>query len=196
LGFLGIENRKPKIVNFFLSFQAGNYYQKYFILFYFSCPRGCGDSRGGRERRRGWSSVRADAQVRADAGLRPRRHGRLSGRTPASVRTHRRICADAIFTASSGRCGRGRTSGRKGRPDGHFHPKTSVMTSLPTGPDRLPDGVPDGWQTGWPDGWPDEMGRRGARRGQTECPTGQTGWRTEGLFTFKRENDMFCIRVT
>jgi hypothetical protein len=31
-----------------------------------------------------------------------------------------------------------------------------------------PDGVPDG---------------------------GQTGWRTEGLFTFKRKNDMFCIRV-
>jgi hypothetical protein len=45
-------------------------------------------------------------------------------------------------------------------------------------------GVPDGWldgvarrggQTGWPNG------------GQTECPTGQTGWWTEGLFTFKRK---------
>jgi hypothetical protein len=44
--------------------------------------------------------------------------------------------ADAGFTASvgktasAGKCGRGRTSERKGRPDGHFHPKTSVMTSL------------------------------------------------------------------
>jgi hypothetical protein len=28
LGILGIENRKPKIVNFFLSFQASNNYQK------------------------------------------------------------------------------------------------------------------------------------------------------------------------
>jgi hypothetical protein len=34
-------------------------------------------------------------------------------------------------------------------------------------------------------------GRRGARRGQTGYLTGQT----EGLFTFKRKNDMFCIRV-
>jgi hypothetical protein len=24
---------------------------------------------------------------------------------------------------------------------------------------------------------------------------GQTGWRTEGLFTLKRKNDMFYIRV-
>jgi hypothetical protein len=24
---------------------------------------------------------------------------------------------------------------------------------------------------------------------------GQMGWRTEGLFTFKRKNDMFCIWV-
>jgi hypothetical protein len=40
LGILGIENRKPKIVNckFFLSFQAGNNYQKFFLIknyFYF-----------------------------------------------------------------------------------------------------------------------------------------------------------------
>jgi hypothetical protein len=32
---------------------------------------------------------------------------------------------------SAGNYGRGRTSGRKGRLDGHFHPKTAVMTSLP-----------------------------------------------------------------
>jgi hypothetical protein len=24
---------------------------------------------------------------------------------------------------------------------------------------------------------------------------GQTGWQLDGLFTFKRKNDMFCIRV-
>jgi hypothetical protein len=51
-------------------------------------------------------------------------------RRPAFARTHCRIRVDAVFTASAGKCGRGRTSGRKGRPDGHFHPKTSVMTSL------------------------------------------------------------------
>jgi hypothetical protein len=32
-------------------------------------------------------------------------------------------------------------------------------------------------------------GHKGATRGQT-------GWRTEGLFTFKRKTDMFYIRVT
>jgi hypothetical protein len=41
-----------------------------------------------------------------------------------------RVRADAIFTASADKRGRARTSGRKGRPDGHFHPKTSFMTSL------------------------------------------------------------------
>jgi hypothetical protein len=41
---------------------------------------------------------------------------------------------------------------------------------------RGPDGVPDGAGR---DALrrPDEVARRGARRGQTECPTGgQTGW--------------------
>jgi hypothetical protein len=38
---------------------------------------------------------------------------------------------------------------------------------------------------------PDEA-RQGARRG---LDGGQTGWPTEGLFSFKRKNDMFCIRV-
>jgi hypothetical protein len=28
------------------------------------------------------------------------------------------------------KCGRGRTFGRKGRMDGNFHPKSSVMTTL------------------------------------------------------------------
>jgi hypothetical protein len=53
--------------------------------------------------------------------------------------------------------------------------------------------------------------KEGAGRGQTEGNTegqtgvpngghtlagrGQTGWWTEGLFTFKRKTDMFCIRV-
>jgi hypothetical protein len=48
--------------------------------------------------------------------------------------------ADAVFTASAGKRGcarmsgrRPRTSGRKGHPDGHFHPKTSFMTSLVSG---------------------------------------------------------------
>jgi hypothetical protein len=70
---------------------------------------------------------------------------------------------------------------------------------------RRPDEVPDwagrgarrgqtGCQTGldWGQtGWPDEA-RQGARQGARR---GQTGWRMEGLFTFKRKNDMFCIRV-
>jgi hypothetical protein len=31
--------------------------------------------------------------------------------------------------------------------------------------------------------------------GQTGARRGQTGWRMEGLFTFKRKTDMFYIRV-
>jgi hypothetical protein len=49
--------------------------------------------------------------------------------------------ASAYKTASTGKRGcartsgrRPRTSGRKGRPDGHFHPKTSFMRSLPVQP--------------------------------------------------------------
>jgi hypothetical protein len=60
----------------------------------------------------------------------------------------------------------------------------------PTGARQGPDGVPDRGQTGarqGPDGVPDG-GQTGARRGQM-------GWRMEGLFTFKRKTDMFCIRV-
>jgi hypothetical protein len=69
-----------------------------------------------------------------------------------------------------------------------------------------------------------KWGQTGGPTGQTGCPTGgqrrpphlatnycktiakplriiakpdggQTGWRMERLFTFKRKNDMFCIRV-
>jgi hypothetical protein len=70
-------------------------------------------------------------------------HGRA---TCVHARSHRRAVtgprgrdfyrADAVFTASAcktasaGKRGRARTSGQKGRPDGHFHPKTSFMTSL------------------------------------------------------------------
>jgi hypothetical protein len=71
----------------------------------------------------------------------------VSARTPMSARmlgcvradlwSHPRGCdfyrANVVFTASAGKCGRERTSGRKGRPDRHFYPRTSVMTSLPEG---------------------------------------------------------------
>jgi hypothetical protein len=58
-------------------------------------------------------------------------------RGPASARTWGVCATSASKTVSVDKCGCGRTSGRrprtsrrKGRPDGHFHPKTSVMTSL------------------------------------------------------------------
>jgi hypothetical protein len=49
------------------------------------------------------------------------------------------------------------------------------VTAAGRGARRGLDGMPDG-------------ARRGARRGQM-------GWRTVGVFTFKRKNDMLCIRV-
>jgi hypothetical protein len=80
------------------------------------------------------------------------------GRSPASVRTaegregegRRCVRVDALVSARTrflprrrtvktrprvkprpwGKRGRGRTSGRKGRPDGNFPPKSSFMTSL------------------------------------------------------------------
>jgi hypothetical protein len=70
--------------------------------------------------------------------------------------------------------------GQTGVPDGgHTGAGRGARRGCPTGAMRGPDGVPDGGHTG---------ARQGARRGQT-------GWRTEGLFTFKRKTDMFCIRV-
>jgi hypothetical protein len=51
------------------------------------------------------------------------------------------------------------------------------------GPDGGPDRRADGGHTGVPDG------------GHTGATRGHTGWRTEGLFIFKRKTDMFCIRV-
>jgi hypothetical protein len=78
-GFWGLktENRKPKIVNckLFLSFQAGNNYQKniyFYFLFLFSRPRG--QQRGGKERGR---------------------EGDASTRTPMSLRTLGCVRADA-----------------------------------------------------------------------------------------------------
>jgi hypothetical protein len=35
-----------------------------------------------------------------------------------------------VKTRPRGKCGRGRTSGRKGSPDGNFHPIASVMTTV------------------------------------------------------------------
>jgi hypothetical protein len=59
------------------------------------------------------------------------------GRSPVSARMHYRIRADAIFIARTRFLPRLRVKPRTrinadagGRPDGHFHPKTSVMTSL------------------------------------------------------------------
>jgi hypothetical protein len=63
--------------------------------------------------------------VRAGAGPRPR--------GPAS----------ACKFASAGKRGRVRTSERKGRPDGHFHPKTSFMTSLVPSKVRIRKIVPE-----------------------------------------------------
>jgi hypothetical protein len=91
-------------------------------------PRGCFTASArahGRAMR-----VHAGARSRASADARMRPRGRNFYR------------ADAVFTTSAGNCGHGqtsgrrpRTSGRKGRPDGHFHPKTSVMTRVVTRPD-------------------------------------------------------------
>jgi hypothetical protein len=66
----------------------------------------------------------------------------------------------------------GNTEGQTGVPDrGH----TGATRGCPTGARWGPDGVPDGGHTG--------------------ATRDQTGWWTEGLFTFKRKTDMFCIRV-
>jgi hypothetical protein len=97
--------------------------------------------RGHRPVRRVSLRVRADARSRArvDVSARPRHVGAGAGprpRGPAPARTHLRVRVDAVFTASVGKCGRPQTSGRKGRPDGHFHPKTSFMTSLRGRPPR------------------------------------------------------------
>jgi hypothetical protein len=102
--------------------------------------------------------VRADARSRARASA-PRPRG--CGSTPVGTRA----CADAVFTASArktasaGKRGRARTSGRKGCPDGHFLLKTSFMTSLAQ---RGRTGCSTSGQMVWPDGWPDGVARRGA----------------------------------
>jgi hypothetical protein len=93
---------------------------------------------------RGHRPARTLYRVRAGPWPRdacPHASARTRGHGPA--RTREPVRADAVFTASAcktasaGKCGRARTSerrprtsGRKGRPDGHFHPKTSFMTPL------------------------------------------------------------------
>jgi hypothetical protein len=64
---------------------------------------------------------------------------------------------------------------RRGPHGGHTGAGRGARRGCPTGAMRGPDGVPDGGHTG--------------------ATRGQTGWRMEGLFTFKRKTDMFCILV-
>jgi hypothetical protein len=73
-----------------------------------------GEGGGGEVRPRGYktASMRMLGCVRADAIF--------------TVRTRFLLCPRVNADAG----GRSRTSIRKGRPDGHCHPKTSVMTSL------------------------------------------------------------------
>jgi hypothetical protein len=99
-----------------------------------------GEGRGGEGRRGG----RGGEGTEGEGG-----EGDASARVPISlltlgcVRADMGVRADAVFiaftgkAASAGKCRCGRTSGRrprmsegKGRPDGHFHPKTPIMTSL------------------------------------------------------------------
>jgi hypothetical protein len=142
LGILGIENRKPKIVNckffsLFLSRQQVPKKIKFNFLFnFFKFFRVRVDSRGrgGRER---------EGREMRPCG-RPCPRGRWAASAPA--RPHPCVCTDAlpIFTARTWFLPRPRVKPRprvnadaggrpddvRGRPDGHFHPKTSVMTSL------------------------------------------------------------------
>jgi hypothetical protein len=78
--------------------------------------------RGPVAARRVSTRVRADARSQARAGVDPRPRGRDFYR------------ADAVFTASTCKTAsagkRGRPDDVCGRPDGHFHPKSSFMTSL------------------------------------------------------------------
>jgi hypothetical protein len=70
-------------------------------------------------------SVRADAHVRTDGGLRP--HGRIV----ASARTRFLLRRRTVKTGPRGKRGRGRTSGRHLRTSGrNFPSKSSFMTSL------------------------------------------------------------------
>jgi hypothetical protein len=79
-------------------------------------------------RPRGHRPARTLYRVRATrVHARPRGRG-ASARVWVHARGHPR--PRGCITASAGKRGRARTSGRKGRPDGYFHPKTSFMTSL------------------------------------------------------------------
>jgi hypothetical protein len=111
-------------------------------------PRGCGPASARAHghatrvhaRPRGHGS--AGTRIRADVG-RPRVHAtstraqvharrdpRPHGRTNASAQTRFLPRLRTVKTRPRDKHGHGRTYGRKGRPDGHFHPKTSVMTTL------------------------------------------------------------------
>jgi hypothetical protein len=85
--------------------------------------------------------ITASARARTRATrvhARPRERAVTGPRGRASTRTHDRVRTDAIFTARTRFLPRprvtadagGRLDDVRGRPDGHFHPKTSVMTSL------------------------------------------------------------------
>jgi hypothetical protein len=137
-GARGAWGLKTENRNFFLSFQDGNNYQKkkktIFILFYFILrprPRGCTVSMQTRVvSARTLGCIHADAPCSRGRELRPR------GCTPVSARTrflpHPRTVKTRpwVKPRPRGKCGRGRTSRRNGRPDRYFHPKTFVMTTL------------------------------------------------------------------
>jgi hypothetical protein len=91
---------------------------------------------------------------------------------------------DGGHTGATRGCLTGATQGPDGVPDGgHMEAGRGARRGCLTGATRGPDGVPN-------------EGHMGAGQGAQQGPDGgQTGWRMEGLFTFKRKTDMFCIRV-
>jgi hypothetical protein len=99
LGILGIENRKPKIVNFSLSKPATTTKNYYFLKLKIIIIKIL-------------ASARTQQRVRAD-GFLPRLR---------TIKPVRGVNADA----------RRHPNDVRGRPDGNFHPKLSVMTSLST----------------------------------------------------------------
>jgi hypothetical protein len=80
-----------------------------------------------------WTHTPPWPRVRADALPHPCGRGHASTRARGRAT---RVHAVAVFTASASKHECARTSGRKRRPDGHFHPKTSFMTS-PTAAEML-----------------------------------------------------------
>jgi hypothetical protein len=112
---------------------------------------GGGEGRGGEVREGTNASARMLGGVRADATC-PRgrelhpRGCTVSTRTlflprPRTVKTR-----TWVKPRPRGKCGRGQKSGRKGRPNSNFHPKTSVMTTL--GDHGLPIPHPSSHESG------------------------------------------------